>query len=209
MTNRTMRIMFLALVTTSTFLVACSNQPSQSGDPSSTPGGALVQVQTGSGAFASYFPATLDVYAGKTPAIEFGMAAARGEQQWSAVARLRKDQTTAGAVTIALTTAPLAEGTGKLTLTGHDAGVDGLAASGSLEFTVTKGKVTGSVHGASSSLDATFQGAVAVSCWVPSSALPSSPSGGITPDPGSSAEVLSRDETFVTPQCSPFKQLMP
>lgn len=198
-----------AIVAVLVLTAACSNPSSQSSQAGSGGGPAeVLHVHTASGVYSSVFPAKLKVFNGQAPGIELSIEAGRQPESWLAFAKLPRQQTIAGSGTVSLKTDPTVEGTGMLKLAGPDAGVEAAATSGTLQFTVVKGTLTGDVHGASPQLDATFQGAVVVECWVPSSDLPPSSVGGLTPDPGYS-EPLALDGKFVTPQCAPFEQLTP
>lgn len=174
-----------------------------------TAGAPSFQVHTSAGMMDG-FPAQLDVYNGKVPGIGLSIGAGHAGKSWGARAKLARGSVLSGTMSVALVRGAVEqEGTGSLVLSSGGAGGAGVgeeANSGTLALSVVTGHVTGSVRGASSTLDATFEGAIGVSCWVPASALPAPSSAGATPDPGY-AEPLSLDESFVTPECAPFKHL--
>lgn len=87
-----------------------------------------------------------------------------------------------------------------MTVTGDDGGAARQASSGTIELNISQGRVTGVVQGASAEFNATFDGAVSISCWVPDS----SPSNTHTAGEESQGEALVQDVDFTTPQCEPF-----
>lgn len=193
---------------------ACSTQsvPLESANgPTDRPPEAMMEIVTGDGTFIGYEAARLDVGFGRTPMAQFWVSGGRGNEGWRVFASMRPEQVVSGAVSVAVidgTKQPLSEGMGEVRrgVVG-DAGVDTSAATGTLEFTIGKGKIAGSVRGTGMPrLDASFHGSGSVMCSVPASFLGVSDAGGIIPNDGQE-EPLSLDGTFTTPQCAPFKSI--
>ena len=188
-------------------LVACSSSDG-SGDTSAAPsqaGVATLWVHTADATFSAVTGARLEVTNGKAPRIEFVMetgGAAPGEG-FLVAAWVPRAAAEAGSVTVPLasTLTDALAGRVERATAGEKAEV---SSAGTLAFTIAKGQVTGTVKGASPTLDATFEGAILISCSVPQSELPGK--AGATPDPGYDAPLVS-DDAFTTAECAAFAAL--
>jgi hypothetical protein len=164
------------------------------------------QIDTQGGHFEGPFPAELEAYLSSAPTYQLSFEAGDGQRTWGAVLHLSRDQALAGHASIPIAAGVLSEGQGSVQLLG---GAFVEAMSGSVDFSLSAGRASGSADVAPTALSGSFDGEFSVSCWVPPSHLPPSASaaGGVTPTDGT--EVLIADQGFTTPECQPFRALVP
>jgi hypothetical protein len=167
-----------------------------------------LQIDSPSGHFAGPFPAQLDATFSSTPTFRLTFVAGDGQRTWGASLNLSREQALAGHASIPISAGVLAEGEGSVQLI--EGAFDVVAAiSGKVDFAVSGGRAWGSAEVVPAGLSGSFDGAFSVSCTVPVSRLPPSATamGGVNPSDG--VEVLMADQGFTTPECQPFRALVP
>lgn len=187
--------------------LACSKEAGR--DPQqSSPGPQVLEFRTSEHTYVSHSPAVLKVYAGNAPNAEFAAGGSSDGWRWSFFGSPQLQQLPGGNVSIVLQQGATSPGTGNVNLFNANGGTEASAGAGTGQLTMSKGRIHGVVQTDSSKLDGILDGALAVSCWVPSSELPSSEAGGLgPPDDPSMGQVLVEDRDFVTVECVPFKAL--
>jgi hypothetical protein len=158
----------------------------------------LMTVETSGGQFVSSRPAQFAP--GSTYVIQ--LEGTSGAETWSAIIDVDAATLAAGSGTVKLTTDSLAAGQGSVRRIDTSSGSKEWATDGTLSFALRKTGISGSVQNATPGmLDAEFDGALLVDCWVPADLLPN-PGGGTVSDDGSPAYV--EDANFQTEQCRPL-----
>src|ERR1700690_4096618 len=183
-------------VTVSAVIAAGAFGCGASGSSVDSVGPTRLQIDTQGGHFEGPFPAQLNSYLSSVPTYQLSFEAGDGQRTWVAVLHLSRDQALAGHASIPISAGVLSEGQGSVQLLG---GTFVEAASGSVDFSLSAGRASGSVTVAPTALSGSFDGEFSVSCSVPPSDLPPSATaaGGTAPTAGS--EVLIVDQGFTTP----------
>ena len=176
-----------------------------------------VNITTGDGVFEGYWPAGLLVTFHSTTfptiyhlEIEGGRpyqdaAVQAVNDGWRLSAQLSEQQALAGSGQIPIVSGvSSSESQGSVQRTGS---TTMSADQGSCDFTLARGKISGTCNVTPSSMSASFSGDLAVQCWVPESWLGELPDGETTPDGGSEPGAL--DAHFDTASCKPFQVWAP
>ena len=168
------------------------------------PGPIRLRAEAAGVAFASFFPARLDLVLGTAvSAFEFSASAGSDRGVWTARAALTREQAVAGVARVEVGSTAPAPGQVQI------AGSRLLQAdSGTLDVTFGRGVAAGVVSGASPELlNSQFSGELLLSCWVPPSALP--PASGPTAnlDAPKGREALVVDAKLESAACMPFRVL--
>jgi len=165
-----------------------------------------LRIETQGGHFEGPSPAELNAYLFSTPMYQLSFEAGDGHSTWVAVLHLSRDQALAGHASVPISAGVLSEGQGSVQLVG---GALVEATSGSVDFSLSAGRASGSAEVAPAALSGSFDGELGVSCWVPPSRLPPAASAAGGTDPTDGTEVLIVDQGFTTPECQPFRALVP
>jgi hypothetical protein len=165
-----------------------------------------LQIDTQGSHFEGPSPAQLDAYFFSAPTYQLSFEAGDGQRTWVAVLHLSRDQALARHASIPIAAGVLSEGQGSVQLLG---GTFVEATSGSVDFSLSAGRTSGSAELAPTALSGSFDGEFSVTCWVPRSHLPPSASAAGGTDPTDGTEVLIADQGLTTPECQPFRALVP
>ncbi len=164
----------------------------------------IFRLDSGDAAYAG--DSSLDAYfwASSETHVQFSFSVSDGEHRIGFVSYLPTEVLTSKRATVGVTYAPIGLGLANMSVddTPNAPGFDGAAVS----MTFGRGTVTGAIRPVEDQPPWTFGGKLAVSCWVPASALPTPPAGGGIVDGGSSGTVVP-DERLETAQCQPLKGL--
>ena len=175
--------------------------------PGVAPGGVVTQgatfrLESGDAAYAGESSLHAYFWASSETHVQFSFSVSDGDHRIGFVSYLPTEVLTSRRATVGVTYGPI--GLGLANMSANDMpnapGFDGAAVS----MTFDRGTVTGAITPVEDQRW-TFGGKLAVGCWVPASALPAPPAGGIV-DGGSSGSVVP-DEKLETAQCQPLKGL--
>jgi len=135
--------------------------------------------------------------------VQFTFSVSAGDYPIGFVSYLRTDVLTSRSATVGVTSGPAGLGLANMSANGmsYAPGFDGAAAS----MTFGAETVTGQITPVENRPFWTFGGRVTVGCWVPASALPTPPAGGIIDD--GSGDTVVPDQNLETAQCQPLKAL--
>jgi hypothetical protein len=160
-------------------------------------------------AYESAIPAMVQVIFGEPPVIQvsLGGASADGER-WSAYGQLSDMSVTDGA-SLALSSSPLKNGEASVQVSRAVTTPAIFAQSGTLSFSLVKGRISGTATAEPGALGASFVGNFVVSCMVPRSALPGGPpsGGGTAPSGPNDPEPLVPDDKLESPSCAPWRAI--
>ena len=157
--------------------------------------------------YTSVAPAELKASFGATPSFMLTIHGTSGAEAWSVTAMLSSAQAAEGRAALLVTNTSIAEGLANVT---HliTTGARAQASAGTLNFAVTKGRISGAVTAAPAELAASVVGDTSVSCWVPRSSLAAEAGAtpqGTTNAAGDDSEVLVEDRDLATPPCSALR----
>jgi len=129
---------------------------------------------------------------------------------WGVHLPMTPEHALSGTVSVPIKPPPDSVGAAKVWLYVGEAGTPLQAESGTFEFTIEHGQVTGTVKGTGSAqLDASFKGKLGIGCSVPASSLSEPPESGLVPDDEyADVEILSPDMELESTECSPYAKLV-
>jgi len=152
---------------------------------------------SGASALNAYF------WARSETEVQFTFSVSAGDYPIEFVSYLPTEVLTSKIATARVTSGPIGLGLANMSANGmpNAPGFDGAAVS----MTYGAARVTGQITPVESQPLWTFGGRVNVGCWVPASALPTPPAGGIIDD--GSGDTVVPDQNLETAQCQPLKAL--
>jgi hypothetical protein len=186
-----------------TLSCATQRQP----EPSSQISSASVTI-TGSDqtTYTSVAPVELKATFGATPSFMLTIQGNSAAEGWSVTAMLTAAQAVAGRADLYVGDTPIGEGIANVTHVRSE-GTREQVARGTLSFTVTGGRISGTVTATPVELGASMSGASSVSCWVPRSATGTVDDGAVQQGTVSTGvdEALVEDKGLVSAPCSTLK----
>lgn len=168
-------------------------------DPDSLSGapGTDLEISSASQTYTSAFPAKLNATFAESSVVQLTLSGQADGETWSIVIWTTETSLSDGIVEASISDGPIEIGTANLSL-GADPTSMLAATSGSVSLHVQNGKISGTVEAQPSSLSATIEGGLVVSCWIPPD--DSSSGNSLEPDAGL-ATALIEDTELATPKC--------
>lgn len=188
---------YILLPLTMLFAGCATSKPNNSdGAP-----GTELEVRSTNQIYASSFPAELKATFGESPLIQLKMSGQAEGETWSLVVWTDEGSVDEGTIRADISNGPIQRGIANLTL-GADPENLLHAEQGSVELEIQDGKITGEVEAEPTSLSATIEGNLNVSCWVATDGSDSE--GSLMPDGGMDSP-LAEDPDLSSPLCQPFQ----
>jgi hypothetical protein len=181
-------------------LAACN---ATSASPSTTPVETQMTITGSQAVFRSSEAAQLRAAFGSTRSVELWLGGASADGvHWSVYGDLVG--TSMAGASLEVSDRPLTLGTASVQLAGTRVGI---ARTGTVDFAIANGRITGSAATEPAALGGSFAGNIDIGCWVPRSALPDADPGGGTVGAAGAGEALLLDEHFSTTLCAPLRDL--
>lgn len=169
------------------------------------PRSSRMTITTEHGSYQSAAPARLKVYWDSSPTAELMFSGRTDDRAWGFLAILDPAQLQLGAHTLPLSNSPSAQGVASVTAKVGQTSEE-RASSGTVSFELLAGSISGSVIAVPVAIGATFQGDLAVECWVPGSVLGADPNGPGDKSPDGD-EGLIEDAKLISEPCAPLRAL--